>query len=258
MVFVAGLHRRNPLWIACSLGLVAAWFIVATNDAWGSSQEPYQLWVDGFALASFIIVPVSLSVATSYLLPLPGRSPHSTLRWRFGIALLCLASLGVVGASSVDWLRFYKSQEGATVSFATPEDRALQSVTGKVTNDQLVMADPCISSLTLKIVTGARTAWYNPGIAWPANFSQLKAVGKGLITRHVSPSQLAAAHIGWLVTSASCSVDWQTQLSPMLIRQATVHYGASALDVVTLWRFKTTGAVVVLQQPYLYGTGSIG
>jgi hypothetical protein len=160
MIALAALHRRNPLWLACALGIASAWFIISTNDAWGPNQEPYQLWTDGFAVASFILIPVAIGVAMSYLSSGDKVAPPAPRRWTIGVVALFVAAVGLVGASSVDWFRFYHSQQGETLSLAAPEEQAMQSAAAHISNDKLVWVDPCVKPAIFKVVTGARVAYY--------------------------------------------------------------------------------------------------
>lgn len=246
-ILLAGLHDRRPAWVACSLGPAAAWFVVATNDAWGPNQEPYQLWIDGFALTAFAFLPALLDVAVTTLSPgvsawRQRRSEPSGRRpvraWEATVAGLTSLTILVVAASAPDWYSFYRSQQGATMSLATPEDHAMQRLAGRITNRELVMTDPCISTPLFKAVTGARVAWYNLGLAWPARLQQIDAVGGSLTLNRMYSSQLAAAGIGWLVTQASCSADWPRRYASVLERVATTRYPGAASGELQLWRFK--------------------
>ena len=66
LILVGGIHRKNALWIAYSAGSMVAWFLIAKNDLWGANQEPYQLWIGGFALTAFTIIPVVIDVVLTY------------------------------------------------------------------------------------------------------------------------------------------------------------------------------------------------
>lgn len=64
-VLLAGLYRKNSLWLAYSATSLTAWFLLAENNLWGANQEPYQLWIASYALVSFTIVPVVIDVAVT-------------------------------------------------------------------------------------------------------------------------------------------------------------------------------------------------
>jgi len=64
-ILVSGVYRRNSMWVAYSSGSLVAWLLLAENNFWGANQEPYQLWIIGYALVAFTIVPVLIDVATT-------------------------------------------------------------------------------------------------------------------------------------------------------------------------------------------------
>ena len=81
LILVSGVHRRNSMWIAYASGSSVAWFLLAENNLWGANQEPYQLWIIGYALVAFTIVPVLIDVAITFR-EAPGRARGSPLqRW---------------------------------------------------------------------------------------------------------------------------------------------------------------------------------
>lgn len=243
MIFMAGIQRRRALWIAYSAGSTIAWLLLAKNDVWGTNQEPYQLWIDGFALAAFTIVPIAVDVALTYFSPRVARSERPGRSWRIVIASLTVITIGVGAVSSIDWFRFYKSQEGQTTSLSTPIDQAMKVVTSRLTNHELVMTDPCIDPEIFKVVTGAPVDYYSLGFAWPSRIKQINVVATEIPpvtwTGVLKPSELRAAGIGWMVTDRSCKIDWAKQFSKLLTRTAASRYGPSPSDVITLWRLKT-------------------
>jgi hypothetical protein len=239
MIFVAGVHKRRPLWLAYSAGATTAWLLLAKNDVWGANQEPYQLWVDCFALTAFTILPIAIDVALVYLSPRRSQVERPARAWQAVIALLTILTVGVGAASSVDWYRFYKSQEGQTMSLSMPVDSAMKLVASRLTGDELVVTDPCVNSELFKVVTGARVDYYSLGLAWPARRTQIDAVTAALEAGVLKLSELKAAGIGWMVTEGACATNWPTHFSGLLTRKATGRYGSSPSDVVTLWRLET-------------------
>jgi hypothetical protein len=242
LILLAGLHRRRPLWIAYATGVSVAWFLVATNDVWGPNQEPYQLWVDGFALTAFSIIPIVLDVGLMYLSPSRRRGEGASRPWRAVIASLLVLSVSVALVSSIDWYRFYRSQENQTMSLSTPPDRSMEIVAKQLDNEQLVMTDPCVDPEVFKAVTGARVDYYSPGLAWPARYKQINRVTESALSGVLRAAWLRAAGIGWLVTDAACPVNWAKEFSRLLTRTATSRYGSRPDQVITLWRLRTGGS----------------
>ncbi|MCU1490073.1 MAG: hypothetical protein JWM85_1478 [Acidimicrobiaceae bacterium] len=239
-ILVAGIHRRQSLWIAYPIGAITAWLLLAKNDVWGTNQEPYRLWIDGFALTAFTIVPIALDVALAYLSVRVLRSPDRPTRpWIAVFGGLAVITLCVGGISSIDWFRFYKSQEDQTLSLYTPTDNAMRAVTAKITDHRLVLADPCVIGWTLKAVTGVRVETFSPGLAWPSRLPQITAVNTALVQNQMHPAQLRAANVGWLVTDGSCTANWAKRFAPMLRLKARSSYGPSSSDAISLWQIKT-------------------
>ncbi|MCU1492514.1 MAG: putative integral rane protein [Acidimicrobiaceae bacterium] len=240
MILVAGFHRRNALWIAYPSGVVIAWMLIAKNDVWGTNQEPYRLWIDGFALTAFTVIPIALDVALNYLTPRATRVARPSRSWRVVVGIFAIATLSVGGVSSIDWFRFYKSQEDQTLSLYTPVDNAMVAVASAVTNRDLILTDPCTDGATFKAVTGARVAMFSPGLAWPARLAQISAVQTSLANGKLTSAELGAAHIGWLVTQTACATDWAKEDSTLLTKVTVSRYGPSSQDVLTLWRMRTS------------------
>lgn len=237
LIFVAGIQRKQPLWIAYAAGLVTAWLLLAKNDVWGANQEPYRLWIDVFALAAFTIVPMAVTVTLDYLSPREAVGSQPSPRVRAVVASLVVVVLIVVGISSIDWFRFYKTEEGQTMSLSTLRDRAMESVASVVTGQELILADPCIDPEVLKAVTGARIVDYSPGIAWPAHVGAINAVQATVAnSRVLTPNELRAADIGWVMTDGTCATNWAVEYSKILIPVVASLYGPSAPYAISLWR----------------------
>ncbi|MCU1492515.1 MAG: putative integral rane protein [Acidimicrobiaceae bacterium] len=243
-ILLAGIHRNRPIWIAYSVGSIAAWIVLAKNDVWGTNQEPYRFWIDSFALIAFSIVPIALDVILTYL----GRGARPDRCWRLAVASLASATLVVGAWSGVDWYRFYKSQEDQTISLATAPDQAMKQVMAAATNRDLVLTDPCTDGQIFKAVTGAPVATFSPGLAWPARVKQITRLEKTLVTAgtltpaqlrpvdRLTPAELRAAQVGWIVTDGTCAADWPEVYSKILTKAAVAHYGPSPLEVISLWR----------------------
>jgi hypothetical protein len=237
LILVAGVHRKNSLWIAYASGTMTTWLLLAKNDVWGANQEPYRLWIDCFALTAFTIIPIVANVALDYLsLPKGGTErPHSYTRMAVASLVVIVVATGSI--SSVDWFRFYKSQEGQTMSFSTPVDQSIKDVALAVTGKELVLTEPCLDSGIVKAVTGVRLATYSYGLAWPTRKKEIDAVN--LATAPLTRALLSSAGIGWIMTDGTCPTHWATEYSNLLRRTATSLYGPNFADVITLWRLRS-------------------
>lgn len=238
LIFIAGLQRRHPLWIAYASGALVAWLLGAKNDMWGANQEPYQFWIDGFALVAFTIIPVFVDVVITCAARRATSTPAVPLRWRVVVGPLAVVAVAVAAWSSVDWYRFYRAQEGQTISLATAEDLAMKRVASAVSTRQLIVTDPCISPEIFKDVTAKPVDYYSAGLAWPARVSEINAANNALNQGTASARQLAAAGIGWLVADHSCQVNWPKKYAALVKSVASSRFGPARNDVITLWRFK--------------------
>jgi len=244
-ILLAGVHQRNRLWVAYSSGSMIAWFLIAANNLWGANQEPYQLWIDGFTLTAFTILPIAVDVARAYL-PMKRPPGELTGSWSSSAVTWLLAASIVVGLlSTLDWAKFYKSQEAQFFSIGTgvAPERALVSVASGVTNRDLVMTDHCINPEVFKVLTGARVDFYSAGFAWPKRYQQIDVVKATMAAGTTTATELRAARIGWLVTDGSCANHWSSSFSKLLSPVKRSRYGAARSDVVTLWKINTNIAL---------------
>jgi len=239
MILIAGVVRRRAFWVAYAGGSIAAWFFLTTNDAWGTNQEPYQFWIDSYALIAFTIIPVALEVCSLHLSPRLARQNRVPPRWRVLVASLAVITVGLMGASSIDWFRFYRSLEGQTFTYTGPVYDAMKTVAHQVTNNQLIFTDLCVGPTTFKATTGARVAFFGDGLAWPNRHNQINAVWVSAIKGDLKASQLAAAGIGWMVTDSVCTEDWSKTYGKYFIRTASAQYDDTPQEAIVLWKFRT-------------------
>lgn len=240
LILAAGIHRRQPLWTAYSLGLLTAWLLLAKNDVWGANQEPYRLWIECFVLTAFTIIPMTVVVGLTYLSRHEPGVDRASRSLRAVVATLATVAVVIAGVSSVDWVRFYRAETGQAISLSTPYNRALQTAAARVTGDALIMAGPCINQEILKAVSGARVDYYNYGLAWPTRMNQINLVRATAVWKQLLVlSELHAANIGWLMTDGSCRANWAKRYSNELVRIAASSYGPKPRDVITLWRFES-------------------
>jgi hypothetical protein len=238
-ILLAGLHQKRPLWISYPVGTTVAWFLLAKNDLWGADQEPYQLWVAGFTLTAFTIIPVAVDVACSYFPLRKDTSGSRLLRvCQIAVPSLLVLSVAVFAVSAVDWFKFYQSQEGRSLSLNTPQDLAMTAVSSHVTNHELVMTDLCINPEYYKAITGASVDYYSAGLAWPARKGVLDRVNAAVTSGSLTSAMVKDAKIGWLITVTTCSDRWPQRYSQMLVPVAQRRYGNGAQDTIVLWRFK--------------------
>jgi hypothetical protein len=236
LILIAGIHRKNPIWIGYSIGASAAWILVAGNDRWGANQEPYRFWIDGFAIVAMTIVPVALSVAFTYLGSARPSAPAVTRRVRTIVVVGIVVALVGAGLSARDWVYFYVgASRTALLSFASAQDVALAQVVSGVSRG-IVLTDPCIDPVTLKTVSDVPVAYFNFGMAWPAHEPNVENVLLARSAGVLRPNALSPAGIRWLVTDGTCSAHWPSKYRTTLHKVKTVRYGTRGGETVTLWK----------------------
>jgi hypothetical protein len=239
LVLFGGLKCKRPLWIAYSAGSIIAWFLLSTNDAWGTNQEPYQLWIDSFAIIGFTIVPIALEVIVYFLRFPRRRTAPVQFTGRAIIAMITVVSVTLISISSVDWLRFYRSLENGTFAMTGPQQTAEVEASKKISNRQLVFTDLCLSPWIFKAVTGARVGFYSLGLAWPTRYTAISTVWTDAQAGKLTAEDLSAAGIGWMVTDANCGEMWGKMYGPDFIKIASFSYSISTTaDAIQLWKLR--------------------
>jgi len=236
LVLVAGIHRRKPLWVACSLGGGIGWALIATNDRWGANQEPYRLWIDGFALVAIALVPLAALVATRYLghrqpaeekqaeeKPATVTLSRASRRWAAaGLAAVLL----LAGASATDWWSFLRfTRDQGLLSYTSSQAMALPAAISAGGPNSLVLPDPCISPFVLKEQTGARIAFYNLGLAWPDRETAMRKLLAARAAGVFDVDAARAAGVTHVLTDSTCTQRWS---GPGLQRISAVGYGGGA------------------------------
>jgi hypothetical protein len=261
LILIAGVLRRNAIWIGYSIGASIAWILVAGNDRWGANQEPYRFWIDGFAIVAMTIVPVALSVAFTYLAAAKEQSSDAlidptprisrtqdapvdsvvaaspvTRRTRRIVIGAAVASLLVAALSASDWAHFYYDASKTTLwTFADPSDRALARVVSGVSSG-VVLTDPCVDPVTLKTVSGVAVEYFNFGMAWPANETRAEDVITARSENVLKLTSLRFVGVKWLVTQSSCSAKWPSKYGASLTKVKTTSFGHGSGDQYTLWQ----------------------
>jgi hypothetical protein len=259
IIFRAGIRNSNPAWLALSIGIAVAWPIIATNDLWGANQEPYRLWLDSFFLASAVSLPVlgqvlvrsaeglkSSKPAGESLPPStpavsgesaeelePSQSKSPLLKRAGGILLW-----GVVSLSFLDYVGFaYFVHNQGTASFDDGQARAISATVDQLPDKDLgsVLPDPCIDPFRLKTLTGAPTAYYNLGLAWPANEPSYRTLLEERENGFLDQQLAELAGVEYVMIDSGCEADWQGQVTGSVVGEGAYGNGASS-ETVTLWK----------------------
>lgn len=263
-IFRAGIKHDNKAWLSLSIGIAVAWPLVATNDLWGANQEPYRFWIDSFILATAVSFPVLAQVLVSAANSArPQRFAEASIPARHdGVQLEAsddppkmrphplsarsrlLAKVGgtvlwsVVAFSFLDYVGFavFVHKQG-TATFDDPQARAIlktaESLPGGAAG--LVLSDPCIDPFRLKTLSGAPTAYYNLGLAWPANEPAFRALLKERDSGLLDQRLAERAGVEYVMIDSGCAANWQGQVTGSKIAESGYDDGV-APAAVTLWK----------------------
>jgi hypothetical protein len=256
-VLVAGIMRRERLWLSYAIGGTFAWALLALNDRWGANQEPYRLWLDGFVVMACTLLPVVAHVLVGLLsargdertvvaadahplvvdpAPLPAGS--RSRRWVRAAAIACAV---VVFASLGDYINFSAAQASTPMLhfYGTPQSLAIQQAVDKADAPEgaIFVTDPCIDPYTFKIVTGAPVAFFNEGMAWPEDYRDLREVQSQRAVGKLAVKHAIAARADLVVTDSMCAIDWagiyQSQLRPV---SRSPYSNGSKAGEISVWR----------------------
>jgi hypothetical protein len=241
---VAGIATRRALWVAAPLGAVPAWAVLAANDRWGANQEPYRLWIDGFALVVATALPLVVQAAVELC-----SARH---RWwaRVPAALASLAVLGLVASSLGDFAGFWRyGRTGiAMIDYDTGQGDAVAALVGPASPRASVAAlrlpDTCLDPFMVKTRAQLGTAFYNYGMAWPAHEG---AMGRLMAARTAGDLDVADARTAGatlVLTDSTCSASWPTRYAGDLQHVAARSYrtAAGTRARVDLWRLLPASA----------------
>lgn len=229
VIFRAGIRNGNKAWLALSTGIAVAWPVVASNDLWGANQEPYRFWLDSFVLASAVSLPVLVQVLVQR--DHAARSRRAAVLARVGAA----AMWGVVACSFLDYVGFaYFVHSQGTASFEDEQARAISAVAQSLPDSGAgpVLPDPCIDPFRLKALTGAPTAYYNLGLAWPNNEQAYRELLEKREDGILDQAIARQAGVGYVMIDTACEADWHARIEGSLIAESG--YGTG--QAVTLWK----------------------
>ncbi|WP_144406434.1 hypothetical protein [Arthrobacter sp. SPG23] len=263
-IFWAGIKHNNKAWLSLAIGIAVAWPVVATNDLWGANQEPYRFWLDSFILATALSFPVlaqvlvtdassaksarlaetaitadgqmpSIVAGEDAAKPRPSiRLARSRLLARAGGILVC----GVLACSFLDYIgfAFFVHNQG-TATFEDAQAGAISTVAQSMPDGDggIILTDPCIDPFRLKAVTGLPTAYYNLGLAWPANEPSFRGLLEDREKGSLDQRLAGQAGVDYVMIDSSCEADWQRQVNGTKVAETVYDTGGSEA-AVTLWK----------------------
>jgi hypothetical protein len=219
--------RKGNAEIALLVGWFLAFVLLSFNGAWGFGQEPYRFWINSvivFVVVATLTLPVGLIPA---------------LQANFRLRILAALAAVLVGASmwNVGGFREYVGQQG-NIDFNSPRFAALEElISAEPLASGLLTAEPCLNPRDLKVVTGAPVAFYNLGLAWPDNKTEIDALIEATNAGLLDVELMRAAGVSYLITDTGCPTQWYPAGNLGVAQASSVEYptdqGTQRLD---LWR----------------------
>jgi len=219
--------RKGTKEIALLVGWFAAFVLLSFNDSWGFSQEPYRFWINSVIIFVFIAALTFPSAETSAYF----SNRRSQIFSVMAIVLIA-ASFWNVGA-----FRFYVSSQG-NIDFNSSKMQAIsQLVTGNISGEGLLTAEPCIDPRHVKVATGVPVAFYNLGLAWPEKKTEIDAVLEAGAAGVLDTDLMRAAGISYLLTDSACPTAWDPSTKMGVSEIAQIDYLVDAdIRQLNLWR----------------------
>lgn len=238
----AGVARRRPFWVAYPVGVLAAWFLAASNDIWGANQEPYRFWLDIFVLVCMTILPVGALVLRELLVDGLALAPVV----RRVVGGVVTASVVLAAVSAVDFVRFTQDDEyHQLIDYNTTRDQAMTAATRSIEDTPggsgdatgLLVGDPCIEPMQLKIAAGVPVVNYNLGMAWPEDRASIDQVSADRTAGVLDLGHLRQANVRWVLTDSACTVNWESAYGAQLERVESADFALPGITgTITLWR----------------------
>lgn len=226
-VLWAQILRKGTAEIALLVGWFVAFVLLSFNGLWGFGQEPYRFWINSVIV--FVVI-ATLTIPTAVT-----RRSISHTRGRVLIALAVV----LIGASvwNVGGFREYLSSEG-NIDFESPRFRAIDDLVNLETMDPgLLTSEPCVDPRALKVITGAPVAFYNLGLAWPENKTEIDALLDATNAGVLDVELMRAAGVSYLITDTSCPTVWYPGGNLGVAQLSSVEYPTDqGNERVELWR----------------------
>ncbi len=220
-------NRREPTLIALTGSLVAGLVLMSTNDVWGFDQEPYRFWLQFTILACLLLTPVLAWALVQQ------RDMGRPRRASFFVVLGVAMAVWAVGLADVAGFWRFARDEGIIVTSGERLDAArvlLADAPG------IIMSSACLDPQVLKQVTRGPVAYYNKGLAWPADVQAFEIFKDTERRAAQDPVALRAADVTHVVTDSSCPTDWVFPAGQDVVAIGEQSYMIDGRrEVLTLW-----------------------
>lgn len=185
------------------------------------------MWIDSVTLSALLLVPVT---AWSLARGRSALSPH------VGTVAVGVLATVVVALALLDFgaFRIYVRDSGM-IRFDSARYLTLGQLTAPV--DALLAPGPCLDPKEVKIATRKPVAFYNLGLAWPAEKEAIDAVIANTAAGSFDADVMRAAKVGYAVTDSSCPTVWPIDQTMGVVKQASLDYADElGSGTLTLWR----------------------
>lgn len=224
--------RRDDVVLAALVGAAFSGAMLSFNDAWGFTQEPYRLWINSLIVTLMLLAPVSAWSIAAYRAARASEGGQTSAL----VPVVAAISVALVGLSFLDMgsYRTYVSESGV-IRFDTARTAAMSTLGAATTG--LLSGGPCIDQQELKIATRKPVAYYNLGLAWPANKGAIDVVVANQRDGVFDVEALRAAEVRYLITDSSCGTQWPVDQAMGVIEEARQDYADEAgSGTLILWR----------------------
>jgi hypothetical protein len=204
LILMLAPHAKSKLIRSYAIGAFLTWSLLSFNDLWGPSQEPYRFWIDQFMLVLVTGFPVLAGVAATTLRE-TRRRPRTMVAFLTALSLAIWIPLAAVSAK--DWLIFNGVARTMGISWwPSQRSEAIASVVSLMPKDRIVVSDRCTDALSLKVITGARVAHYNKGLAWPDHHLQIATLENRLVRGELNSALALEGGVDYLLTDSHCKM----------------------------------------------------
>lgn len=224
-------RSTRPRWLtALALGLGLGWVLMASNDRWGFTQEPYRFWLQYF-IVSVLLLSVATAITVRAFLTDRAASTHEPKAW-IPTGLAGTAALLLFLASLADFTGFWVfAREQGVFDTTTTESRQIAELGGQASG--LLAYGPCIDPLRLKLLAKTQVPYFNEGLAWPAESDRVKALIGYQRMGELHLDTMRQAGVGHVITDSRCPTQWKFAASDRVIP-------AAQAGPFTLWQVLIT------------------